>query len=99
MTDKAAALEYLESIRVLDDSGMARVIVVQGHHLEYTFDAQHTLMTNTLLGGLAFVTKTKSQLLTAELLRDLARTFKAKFPVAIFERIEEAEEWLLSLPK
>jgi hypothetical protein len=94
--DKAAALEYLTSIRALDDSGTARLIVVQGHQVEYTFDAQYTLLTNTLLSGLAFVTKTNPQFLTAELLKELARAFKARYPVSIFESIEEAEAWLLA---
>ena len=97
VTEKASALEYLESVRALDDSGTARLIVVQGRQIEYTFEAQHILLTNTYLGGLAFVTETKSQILTAELLKELARTFKAKFPVGIFDRIEEAEKWLLTL--
>jgi hypothetical protein len=34
---------------------------------------------------------------TTGLLRDLARTFKAKFPVRIFESVEEAEAWLLNI--
>ncbi len=95
--DKATALENLKSIRALDDSGMARLIVIQGRHVEYTFNAQHILLTNTLLSGLAFVIQTKTQLLTAGLLKDMAKTFKAKYPVAIFNHIEDAEDWLLAL--
>jgi hypothetical protein len=38
-----------------------------------------------------------SNTLSFELLKELARTFKAKFPVGVFERIEEAEKWLLTL--
>lgn len=97
--DKAAALEYLTIIRALDDSGTARLIVIQGHQVEYTFDAQYTLLTNTLLGGLAFVVETDRQHLTAELLKELARIFKARYPVAIFDRIQEAEVWLLAQGK
>ena len=95
--DKATALEYLKSVRALDDSGKARLIVIQGHHVEYTFDAQHVLLTNALISGLAFVIQTNTQLLTAGLLKDMAKTFQAKYPVAIFNHIEEAEEWLLAL--
>lgn len=95
--DESAALEYLESIRALDDSGTARVLVIQGKKVEYTFDAQYTLLTTTLQSGLAFVTENHTQRLTTSLLGDLARAFKAKFPVGIFESVEEAEAWLLNL--
>ncbi|MAT99654.1 MAG: hypothetical protein CL608_21135 [Anaerolineaceae bacterium] len=94
--DEATALQYLESVRALDDSGTARVLVIQGKKVEYTFEAQHTLLTNKLLSGLAFVTQDNMQRLTTGLLRDLARAFRAKFPVGIFESVEEAEAWLLN---
>lgn len=96
--DKPTAIKFLEIVFELDDSGLARIIVIQGKHVEYTFDAQQTLLTNKVLGGLAYVAKTTAQHLTAELLQDLAKTLKANFPVAVFGHIEEAEEWFLYHP-
>ncbi|MBK8903093.1 MAG: hypothetical protein IPM53_18025 [Anaerolineaceae bacterium] len=97
--DKPMAIKFIEIVSELDDSGSARVLVIQGDRVEYTFDAQQILLTNKVLGRIAYVATTTVQQLTTELLQDLAKTFKARFPVGIFGHIEEAEEWLLHRPK
>lgn len=94
--DKSTAIEFLEIIRQLDDSGSARVLVVQGHRVEYTFDAQRLLLTSDLIAKLAYAIQTTTQQLTAELLQDMAKTLKSNYEVEIFQRVGEAEDWLLT---
>lgn len=43
--DKKAILEVLEVIYELDDSGSARIVVLQGHPVSYTFEAQQLFFT------------------------------------------------------
>lgn len=93
--DKSTAVEFLEIIRQLDDSGSARVLVVQGHRVEYTFDAQRTLLTSDLIDKLVYVIQTTTQQLTAELLQDMAKTLRSNYKVGIFQHVGEAEDWLL----
>lgn len=93
--DEATAIEFLEIIRQLDDSGSALILVVQGHRVEYTFDAQRTLLTSDLISKLAYVIQTTTQRLTAELLRDMAKTLRSHYKVGIFQHVEKAEAWLL----
>ncbi|MAT96825.1 MAG: hypothetical protein CL608_06750 [Anaerolineaceae bacterium] len=93
--DEATAIEFLEIIRQLDDSGSALILVVQGHRVEYTFSAQRTLLTSDLIGKLAYVIQTTTQRLTAELLQDMAKTLRSHYKVGIFQRVEKAEAWLL----
>ena len=93
--DQATAKEFLEIIRQLDDSGSAPILVVQGHRVEYTFDAQRTLLTSDLIGKLAYVIQTTTQQLTAELLQDMAKTLRSHYKVGVFQLVEKAEAWLL----
>lgn len=93
--DQAIAKKFLEIIHELDNSGAARILVVQGHRVEYTFNAQRLLLTSELIGKLAYIIQTTTQLLTAELLQDMAKTLKSNYKIGIFRRVEEAEGWLL----
>lgn len=93
--DQATAIEFLKIIRELDDSGSARLLVIQSHRVEYTFNAQRVLLTSDLIGKLAYVTQTTTQMLTAELLQDMAKTLRSKYQVRVFRHVQEAEAWLL----
>jgi hypothetical protein len=93
--DKVTAMKFLEAVRELDDSGSAKILVIQGHRVEYTFDAQRVLLTTDLIGKLAYVIQSTTQQLTAELLQDMAKTLKSNYKIGIFRRVEEAEGWLL----
>lgn len=89
------AQDFLEIIQSLDDSGRARILVVQGHGVEYSFDAQRILLANDVIGMIAYVIETSAQYITAELLQDVGKSFKSQIKVAIFQGIEDAEAWLL----
>ena len=93
--DKSMVVTCLDKIRELDDSGNARLIVIQGFSVEYTFDAQYTILTTDLLAGLAYVTQNNAQYLIANLIQDIGKTLKAKFPIGIFANIRDAETLLL----
>ena len=93
--DKSMAVQFLEIIRDLDDSGAARVIVVQGHGVEYSFQAQRLLLTSNLIENLAYVIQTSTQMHTIEVLQDVAKIFKSKYRVKTFSYVEEAEAWML----
>jgi hypothetical protein len=96
--DKSTAEKFLDIVRALDDSGRAKVIVIQGKQVEYTFDAQRLLLTNDFLGGIAYVTQTRGQYLVARLLQDLAKTLRSNFQVGVFRDMEDAENWYLNQP-
>ncbi len=93
--DTSTAQNLLDVIHALDDSGAARILVVQGHGVEYSFNAQRLLLKNDVIGMVAYVIQTSTQYLTAELLQDMAKPFKSQIKVAIFQDIEAAEVWLL----
>lgn len=93
--DKPTAEKFLGIVDTLDGSGAANIIVVQGHRVEYSFDAQRLLLTSDLLAKIAYVIQTTTQHLTAELLQDLAKTLRSHVEVRIFDHVEEAEAWLL----
>lgn len=93
--DKSTAIEFLEIIRQLDDTGFARILVIQGHGVEYSFEAQQQLLTSNLIGKLAYVIQTSTQLLTAELLQEMAKTLRSHYQVRVFQYRPEAEVWLL----
>lgn len=93
--DTSTAVKFLEIVRALDNSGAARIIVVQGHGVEYSFDAQRLLLKNDVIGRIAYVIETSAQYLTVELLQDVAKSFRSPIKVKIFQDIEKAEAWLL----
>ncbi|MCA9955214.1 MAG: hypothetical protein H6657_10915 [Ardenticatenaceae bacterium] len=94
--DMSTAEKFLDTVRVLDDSGDARVMVIQGQGVEYSFEAQHLLLTNDVVGKVAYVIQTGTQYLTVELLQNMAKSFKSRMQLAIFQEVEEAEKWLLN---
>ncbi len=93
--DIPTAKKFLDVIQTLDDSGAARIVVVQGHGVEYSFGAQRLLLKNNIIGMIAYVIQTGAQYLTAELLQDIAKSFRSHIKVEIFQEVEEAEVWLL----
>jgi hypothetical protein len=94
--DKPTAIQFLEIIKRLDDSGCAKIIVIQGSNADYTFDGQQFLLTNNTLGGIAYVVETGPQLMAAEVMQNLARTLHSCYQVGAFHSVRDAEEWYLN---
>lgn len=93
--DKQTAEKLLEIISKLDDSGAAKVVVIQGRRVEYSFEAQRLLLTSSSLARIAYVIETASQYLTAELLQNISKTFRSHIRVEVFQQVKDAEDWLL----
>lgn len=93
--DKQTAETFLELFSQLDDSGNGKLIVIQGLRVEYTFEAQRILLTNKFLSHVAYVVENSKQYMSAETLKDIARTFRSHIKVELFRTVEEAEAWLL----
>ncbi|MAU01591.1 MAG: hypothetical protein CL608_31010 [Anaerolineaceae bacterium] len=94
--DAPTALKCLEHFRELDNSGNARLIIIQGHGVEYTFDAKMTLLNSKLFKAVALVANSDTQYLVGTLFQDLAKAFRAKHQLRVFHHMEDAEKWLLS---
>lgn len=88
-------LQLLKTVRKLDSSGNARMIIVPGSNAEYTYDAQYLLLKNKILGGLAFVVQAGEEPPSLERPQVLSRLYKPTYPVAIFGDVKEAERWHL----
>jgi ERCC4-type nuclease len=93
--DKQTAEKFVEIINQLDIAVAPKVIVIQGQRVEYSFEAQRILLASGIFAKVAYVIETSSQQITAELLQDIAKTFRSSTQVRTFSQIEEAEAWLL----
>lgn len=95
--DKETAEHFLELFSQLDDSGQGKLIVIQGQRVEYSFDAQRTLLTNKYLSHVAYVLENSKQYVSGEVLQDMAKTFQSHIKVGLFQSVQEAEAWLLKV--
>lgn len=91
--DKQTAEKFVEIINQLDRARTPKVIVIQGRRVEYSFEAQRILLASGIFAKIAYVIETSAQYLTAEVLQDIAKTFRSSTEVRIFSHIEEAEAW------
>lgn len=96
LIDGREIVQILKSVRELDNSGDARMIIFSGRDTEYTYDAQHLLLKNKILGGLAFVVHSDDEHPKSERSEVLSRLYEPKYPVAIFDDVKAAEKWHLS---
>lgn len=91
------AKQIVNDVRNLDNSGRARLIVVQGSHNDLSFEAQHHLGTVQGVTHLALVVRSKVQADVAQLFVSLLQLFRSPYELRIFHLLEQAEEWLLSV--
>ena len=96
LIDGREIVQILKSVRELDNSGDARMIIFSGRDTEYTYDAQHLLLKNKILGALAFVVQAEYEPPNLERSEVLSRLYEPKYPIAIFDNIKAAERWHLS---
>lgn len=94
--DGSEIVQILKFIRELDNSGDARMIVCADNNTVYTYDAQHLLLKNKILGALAFVVQAEYEPPNLERSEVLSRLYEPKYPIAIFDNIKAAERWHLS---
>lgn len=94
ITDETVAQAVLDGIEQLDDSGSARVIVIQGQPTSYTYEAQALLFAAKSFIKAALVCGNPIQLTVGQLLQSLAKAHKSAFEVGVFITVEEAEVWI-----
>jgi hypothetical protein len=75
--DETTAQACIESIQALDNSGRAKLMVIQGNCVEYTFNGKQTVLTTPIYEKVALVTRTKAQHLVGEILQDMTKAFKS----------------------
>ncbi|MCC6607197.1 MAG: hypothetical protein IT327_28575 [Anaerolineae bacterium] len=92
--DEKTALQVLETIHRLDSSGASRVLIVQGQPTSYTFEAQKTLFSVKGFEKVGLVIANSIQREVGQLLKRVAKAYKATFELEVFEFVEEAEAWL-----
>ena len=90
------ARQIVELIRSLDDSGQARLLIVQGNSNDLTFEAQRYLGTINVLTHLALVTRGCLQAEVAQFFMGLLRILRSPYEMQTFYQVEAAEDWLLS---
>lgn len=93
--DKPMAEEILETLNQFGDDVEPNVIVIQGRHGDYNFDAMITLLNHKKNCRVAYVSETSAQYKAAEILRDLTTTLNSDLQVRLFQRLADAENWLL----
>lgn len=98
ITDREAILEVLEAIYELDDSGSARIVVIQGHPVSYSFDAKQLFFAASGIEKVATVCKTKTQEEIFHLMQKIGRVFKSPIEIGVFNFVDEAERWIQSEP-
>ena len=96
ITDERTALEFIDAIQQLDNSGSARVIVIQGQLASYTFEAQKLYFATAGVKKAALVCKNKTQEEVALLLKGMTKAFKSPTEVGVFRLVEDAEAWCSS---
>lgn len=94
--DKQGVLTFLEIVHRLDDSGSARIIVIQNGCQEPTSEAQLLLVNSKLIAGLACIAVTNAQEFSAERFVGVVKSHPVSFPIQVFRLIEKAESWLLN---
>ena len=90
------ARQIVADSRALDDSGRARLLVVQGINNDLSFEAQRYLGTVEGLTHLALVVQNKLQADVAQFFLALLKLFHSPYELRVFYRLKEAEAWLLS---
>ncbi len=94
--NKQSVLTFLEIVHRLDDSGSARIIVIQNGCQEPTFEGQFLLVNSKLIAGLACMAATNAQGLSADRFVGFVKSHSPNFPIRVFRLIEKAENWLLN---
>ncbi|MCA9902036.1 MAG: STAS/SEC14 domain-containing protein [Ardenticatenaceae bacterium] len=90
------AQTLVEDVRAIDNSGKARLLVVQGVDNDLSFEAQRFLGTTKGLTHLALVVHSRFQTEVAQIFVKLINLLNSSYEMRVFHREKEAETWLLS---
>lgn len=96
VTDREAILEVLKAIYELDDSGSARIVVIQGQPVSYSFDAKQLFFAAPGIAKVTSVCRTANQEKVFHLMQKIGRLFKSPIEIGVFRFVDEAERWIQS---
>lgn len=91
------AVQIIEDICAFDDSGQARLLVVQGSNNDMSFAAQSYLGKANAVGFFALVVQSRLQAEVAQFFINLIQIFRATYEMRIFYQLSQAEAWLTQL--
>ena len=97
--DLPEAIQIIEDIRALDNSGKARLLVVQGSGNDMSFAAQTHLGKANAVSHFALVVQSRLQAEAANFFVRLIKMFRATYEMRIFHALIQAERWLLTQPR
>ena len=93
--DLATAKQAVAGVASLDNSGLARLLIVMGHNIDLDFAAQRYFGSSVGVTKLALIVQSKMQIEVANFLKSMLKLFNASYQMKPFHTIEEGEKWLL----
>lgn len=90
------AIQLLKTVRELDNTGQARIIIIMGSCAGCSSEAQNLFLANRVLGGLAYVTQATDWSPLSEHSLQLTHSLVFKHPMGAFNHVRDAEAWFLN---
>lgn len=91
------ARQLVLDARKLDNSGQARLLIVEGARDDLNFEAQRYLATVRSVTFLALVVGSKVQADVAQFFLSMLRVFRSPYEMRVFHLLHQAEAWLLAM--
>lgn len=92
--DISEAQQLVQDVRTLDNSGSARLLIVQGTNNDFSFSAQKYLGTVDGVSHLALVVNNRFQAKIAQLFMSMMRWLRSPYEMRFFYQLSNAETWL-----
>lgn len=89
------AEKLVEDVRALDNSGQARLLIVQGQNNDLPFETQRYLGSVKGVIHLALVVHTRLQAEVAQFFIKLLYLLRSPYEMRVFNELDVAEAWLL----
>ncbi len=91
-----AARQLVLDVRRLDNSGQARLLIIEGVRNDLNFEAQRYLATVRGVTHLGLVVRSRLQADVAQFFIALLRVFRSPYEMRVFHLLHQAEAWLLA---
>lgn len=91
------ARQLVTDVRKLDNSGQARLLIIQGIRNDLNFEAQYYLGKVHGATHLALVVRSKLQAEVAQFFISMLQLFHSPYEMRAFHLLQQAEEWLISV--
>lgn len=90
------AKQLVIDVRALDNSGKARLLIVEGARNDMSFEAQYFLGTVRGVTHLALVVHSKLQAEVGQFFLSMLQVFHSPYEMRVFHLLQQGEAWLLS---